>query len=45
MAEIADSEGVLIMDVLTKSDLVLETATRDTIKKLVLGAPNKLRLG
>ncbi|KAI4955436.1 hypothetical protein J4E91_001296 [Alternaria rosae] len=37
MAEIADSEGVLIMGVLTKPDLVLETATRDTIQKLVLG--------
>jgi GTPase SAR1 family protein len=45
MAEIADREGVRTMGVLTKPDLVLENATRDTIKELVLGKRNKLRLG
>ena len=45
MAEVADPEGVRTMGVLTKPDLVLETATRDTIKELVLGGRNRLRLG
>ncbi len=45
MAEIADPEGVGTMGVLTKPDLVLENATRDTIKQLVLGERNKLCLG
>jgi hypothetical protein len=45
MADDADPEGVRTMGVLTKPDLVLETATRDTIKQLVLGERNRLRLG
>ncbi|KAF2657436.1 interferon-induced GTP-binding protein Mx2 [Lophiostoma macrostomum CBS 122681] len=45
MAEKADSDGVRTMGVLTKPDLVLEDASREVVKDLVLGRGKKLRLG
>ena len=45
MAETADPRGRRTMGVLTKPDLVLEDATRDSIKELVNGKRNKLHLG
>jgi GTPase SAR1 family protein len=45
MAAVADPDGLRTMGVLTKPDLVTETATRQVIKDLVLGKRHPLRLG
>jgi len=45
MAENADSDGARTMGVLTKPDLVVEDASREAVKALVLGRGKKLRLG
>jgi GTPase SAR1 family protein len=45
MATDADPEGLRTMGVLTKPDLVTETATFDAVKDLVLGRRNQLHLG
>ncbi|KAG8160026.1 hypothetical protein KVR01_010663 [Diaporthe batatas] len=45
LAEGADPMGVRTMGVLTKPDLVTETATRSAIIDLVLGKRNPLKLG
>jgi hypothetical protein len=37
MAQVADPSGLRTIGVLTKPDLVTETATRNVIKELVLG--------
>ncbi|KAF2872794.1 interferon-induced GTP-binding protein Mx2 [Massariosphaeria phaeospora] len=45
MAESVDPKGERTMGVLTKPDLVYETATLDAVKELVMGQRNKLLLG